>query len=176
MEFEILGWPEDGPALTLDHRVFSYAGKFVMTTTGKAVFREDDTIVAAASFSEDRTDPSTIWLRYLTVHNAHQGAGIGSKLAYSCRTRMEEHGYENVNIAVNNVYAFEAAAKAGFGYTGRTTGIAELVLSTSVPIGKNYRQALELFDERATLDDEEREFISSRISRGPPDQLSEPVW
>ena len=40
MEYELLGWPPDGPKLRLDYRRFSYAGKFVMTNTGKAVARD----------------------------------------------------------------------------------------------------------------------------------------
>ena len=39
MEPRLLGWPEDGPTLRLDHRRFSYAGKFVMSNTGKAVIQ-----------------------------------------------------------------------------------------------------------------------------------------
>ena len=39
MEPRLLGWPEDGPTLRLNHRRFSYAGKFVMSNTGKAVIR-----------------------------------------------------------------------------------------------------------------------------------------
>ncbi|MFD1686772.1 GNAT family N-acetyltransferase [Halobellus litoreus] len=42
MEFLVLGWPPDGPSLRLDYRHFAYAGKFVMSNTGKAVVRETD--------------------------------------------------------------------------------------------------------------------------------------
>jgi GNAT superfamily N-acetyltransferase len=41
MRFELVGWPDDGPKLALDYRAFSYAGKFVMTNTGKAVALAD---------------------------------------------------------------------------------------------------------------------------------------
>ncbi|ERH03826.1 MAG: hypothetical protein J07HR59_00951, partial [Halorubrum sp. J07HR59] len=37
MEFTVLGWPPEAPTLRLDFRTFAYAGKFVMSTTGKAV-------------------------------------------------------------------------------------------------------------------------------------------
>ena len=37
MRFELVGWPADGPKLALDYRAFSYAGKFVMSNTGKTV-------------------------------------------------------------------------------------------------------------------------------------------
>ena len=37
MEPRVLGWPADGPTIRLDHRRFAYAGKFVMSSTGKAV-------------------------------------------------------------------------------------------------------------------------------------------
>jgi GNAT superfamily N-acetyltransferase len=70
MEYELVGWPEDGPTLDLDHREFSYAGKFVMSNSGKAVVRsataagggdgrsgQDDSIVASGDTADaDATD------------------------------------------------------------------------------------------------------------------------
>jgi len=41
MRFELVGWPGDGPKLALDYRAFSYAGKFVVSNTGKAVALAD---------------------------------------------------------------------------------------------------------------------------------------
>ena len=82
MERLVLGWPSDGPTLRLDHRRFSYAGKFVMSNTGKAVVRDpgaatdreyDDAVLAAVAFNEDRTDPATMWLRYVTVRGDRRG-------------------------------------------------------------------------------------------------------
>ncbi|MDZ7746067.1 MAG: hypothetical protein U5K28_05970 [Halobacteriales archaeon] len=42
MEFETLGDATGGPKLRLNWRRFSYAGKFVMTNTGKAIFRDGE--------------------------------------------------------------------------------------------------------------------------------------
>ena len=94
MEWRLLGWPPDGPTLRLDHRRFSYAGKFVMTATGKAVLwnptaasdREyDDAVLAAVAFNADRTAPETLWLRYVTVRDDRRGeaSGPGSVSSWS---------------------------------------------------------------------------------------------
>ncbi|QCC47626.1 GNAT family N-acetyltransferase [Halobellus limi] len=58
MEFVVLGWPPDGPTLRLDYRNFAYAGKFVMSNTGKAVVREpsDREAGSAASDAADDSD------------------------------------------------------------------------------------------------------------------------
>ncbi|WP_276252945.1 GNAT family N-acetyltransferase [Halomontanus rarus] len=145
---ETLGWPPDGPTLRLDYRRFSYAGKFVMSNTGKAVVRagesesiEEETIetdgtdgdfetdiLAAIAFNEDRTDPDALWLRYVTVRADRRGNGIGPRLVRHVRDRALERGYDRLRIAVNNPYAYEALSRVGFEYTGETTGIAELLL------------------------------------------------
>jgi GNAT superfamily N-acetyltransferase len=61
MRFELVGWPEAGPKLVLDYRVFSYAGKFVTTNTGKAVALADsrgsDTDPASAPQHGDELPP-----------------------------------------------------------------------------------------------------------------------
>ncbi|MUV90296.1 GNAT family N-acetyltransferase, partial [Halapricum sp. CBA1109] len=49
MEYALLGWADDGPTLRLDHERFAYAGKFVMSATGKAVARADGDVLAAAA-------------------------------------------------------------------------------------------------------------------------------
>lgn len=143
MELELLGWPPDGPKLRLDHERFSYAGKFVMTNTGKAVARADgdgtdehgegytDDVLAAASFNEDRTDAETLWIRYVTVAKSRRGDGIGPELLAFVRDRAIDRGYARVRIAVNNPFAYEALYRAGFAFTGETTGLAELVLEHS---------------------------------------------
>ena len=197
MEFELLGWPPSGPTLRLDYRTFSYAGKFVMTTTGKAVIRgetetedaadtvaetealpdgvdptafEDD-VLAAVAFNEDRTDPDTLWLRYVTVHADHRGRGLGPRLLAFVARRARDRNYERCRIAVNNPYAYEAAYRAGFGYTGRRTGIAELVLER--PDSRDterYRDGLEQFRERE-LSASEREFLDRKLDSGPPEPV-----
>ncbi|WP_254767501.1 GNAT family N-acetyltransferase [Salinilacihabitans rarus] len=172
MEFEILGWPPDGPKLPLDHERFAYAGKFVMTNTGKAVAREDGGIVAAVAFNEDRTDDATLWLRYVTVAADRRGEGIGPRLLALVRDRALDRGYDRLRIAVNNPFAYEALYRVGFSFTGETTGIAELALAYPGPAddpdarAAAYRDGLDRFRER-DLSAAEREFLDSRGERPP---------
>lgn len=167
MEFVVLGSPPDGPKLRLDWRRFSYAGKFVMTATGKAVVRAGDAataddVLAAVAFNADRTDPGCLWLRYVTVREDRRGEGLGPRLCAFVAARATDHGYDRVRIAVNNPYAYEALYKAGFGFTGRETGIAELVLERPGDRSEaSYRAGLDRFRERE-LSDAEREFLDSR--------------
>ena len=147
MEFELLGWADDGPTLRLDYEQFSYAGKFVMSTTGKAVVR-DEAVVAAAAFDRDRTDDSTLRIRYVTVRRDRQGEGVGSRLLGTVRERAADRGFERVVMAVNNPFAYEAASKAGFGYTGEQTGLAERLMAWPAPDRtERYREGIESFRE-----------------------------
>ncbi|ELZ23892.1 N-acetyltransferase GCN5 [Haloterrigena salina JCM 13891] len=181
MEYDLLGWPPDGPKLRLDYERFSYAGKFVMTNTGKAVARTDENeIIAAVAFNEDRTDASTLWLRYVTVARDRRGEGIGPELLARVRDRALERGYDRLRIAVNNPFAYEALYRTGFAYTGETTGIAELVLEHPAPVDNEgnfdgepdakarYQAGLEEFRERE-LSDAETEFLESREGSEPPE-------
>jgi GNAT superfamily N-acetyltransferase len=179
MEFALLGWPPDGPTLRLDHREFAYAGKFVMSNTGKAVARPSDgdgrgqsdaddydDVFAAVSFNADRTDGDRAWLRYVTVRADRRGEGIGPRLVAFATDRLLDRGYDCVRIAVNNPFAYEALHKAGFGDTGERTGLAELVLEHPRPDdGAAYAAGLDAFRERE-LTDAEREFLAARD--GPP--------
>ncbi|APX95699.1 GNAT family N-acetyltransferase [Natronorubrum daqingense] len=193
MEFELLGWPVDGPTLRLDYERFSYAGKFVMSNTGKAVARTDaegddpnsdqqaDDIVAAVAFNEDRTDSSTLWLRYVTVERSHRGEGIGPNLCSFVRERALERDYERLRIAVNNPFAYEALYRSGFEFTGETTGIAELVLEYPSPNpvedtddtddtddrDECYQVGLEEFRDRE-LSEGEHAFLDDRRHDGAP--------
>lgn len=168
MELELLGWPPDGPTLRLDHRRFSYAGKFVMSATGKAVAREDGELLGAVAFNEDRTDASALWLRYVTVRADRRGEGIGPRLLAFVRDRARDRGYERVRIAVNNPFAYEACYRAGFGYTGRRTGIAELVLEhPDERSPERYREGLDEFRERDLSADEEA-FLDRKRGADPP--------
>jgi GNAT superfamily N-acetyltransferase len=179
---DVLGWhptspDETGPTIRLDWRRFSYAGKFVMSNTGKAVLREgrsengevDQSIIAAVAFNEDRTDPTTLWLRYITVREDRRGEGLGPVLCETVAERAEARGYGRVRIAVNNPFAYEALYKAGFGFTGRETGLAELVLErpspSSVDRTRRYCEGLDRFRDRASSE-AERRFLSGR--RKPP--------
>jgi GNAT superfamily N-acetyltransferase len=171
-ELELLGWPEDGPTLDLDHEAFSYAGKFVMSSTGKAVARADGEVVGAVAFNGDRTDPGVLWIRYVTVRADRRGEGVGPRLAGFVVDAAADRGYDRVRIAVNNPFAFEALAKAGFRYTGDRTGLAELVLErpadgVAEPDPDRYRAALDAFAER-DLAAEERAFVAEKRSTGPP--------
>jgi GNAT superfamily N-acetyltransferase len=185
VEYVLCGWPEDDPTLRLDYRRFSYAGKFVMSSTGKAVARErdaatgdadgsefDEAVVAAVAFNEDRTDPDTLWLRYITVRSDRCGEGVGPRLAAFAAERAAARGYDRLEIAVNNPFAYEALHKAGFGYTGRETGLAELVLER--PAGRPaerartaYHAGLDVYRER-DLSEPERAFLDARTDAEPP--------
>jgi GNAT superfamily N-acetyltransferase len=177
--YRVLGWPPDAPRLRLDHREFAYAGKFVMSNTGKAVAHEgpppspgvDDyaDVVAAASFNEDRTDEAACWIRYVTVRSDRRGEGVGPRLCSHVADAAERRGYERVRIAVNNPYSYHALHKAGFGFTGRETGLAELVLERPAP-ADGYRSGLDAFAER-DLSDEERSFLAAKRATGPPPRL-----
>jgi Acetyltransferase (GNAT) family. len=201
MEYTLLGWPPEAPTLRLDFRTFAYAGKFVMSTTGKAViratapherpptgaavgtdakagpeaidpevFRGD--IIGATAFNEDRTDDTTVWIRYITVHTERRGNGLGAKLAAFTADQIAGTGYDTVRIAVNNVFAYEALHKAGFGYTGRETGLAELVLERPGPDPSvRYQEGLDVFRER-DLSDGEASFLETRRGAAPPERVS----
>lgn len=174
MEFELLGWPSDGPTLELDWRSFAYAGKFVVSGTGKAVVRDDGAVVGALAFDEDRTDAAVLVFRYVTVRDDRQGEGIGSALLAFGRERALEREYERVRIAVNNPAAYVACYRAGFAFSGRTTGVAELVLEWPAPSdGPGFENGLRRFADR-DLDDERRRHLERRLERGPPDVVPVP--
>lgn len=214
VEFELLGWPADGPTLRLDYRRFSYAGKFVMSNTGKAVLKQmgsalpsstnDSTpvrelpyataVLAAVAFNEDRTDGSTLWLRYVTVDSEFRGQGLGPELILRVRDLALERGYDRLKIAVNNPFAYDALWKAGFAFTGETTGLAELILVHPVPprgtgtpraphtgpdddagsddrLVERYCAGLERFRaQERDLSPEEHRFLDRRLENGPPDR------
>ncbi|WP_254543929.1 GNAT family N-acetyltransferase [Halomarina pelagica] len=197
MQFAVLGWPEDGPTLRLDHRRFAYAGKFVMSNTGKAVALADGVapddlpaareapapaagVLAALSFNGDRTEPDALWIRYVTTRRDRRGEGIGARLVAFLVARARERGYERVRIAVNNVFAYHALSKAGFGYTGRQTGLSELVLERSIDRGADregrpvdrgrYREGLDVYAAR-DLTDHERAFVAAKREAGPPPMI-----
>lgn len=174
MECALLGWPPDGPTFSLDHEAFAYAGKFVMSDTGKAVVRDGGDRVGAAAFSPDRTDAGTLVIRYVTVRRDQQGEGIGPRLLRFVADRARDRGFETVRIAVNNPYAYEAAYRAGFTYTGEETGIAEVVLrdaAGATPSGDRYRDGLRTFEGR-DLPDDVAAFVERSGIEGPPEPVS----
>ncbi|WP_436903310.1 GNAT family N-acetyltransferase [Halovenus halobia] len=148
MEFECLGSEADGPTLRLDHEQFAYAGKFVMSRTGKTAVCEDGAMLGAVAFSEDTADPETVHLRYVTVREDRRGEGIGPQLLRFTAEQLDT--YEQVVIAVNNPIAYEACYRAGFAYTGEQTGIAELRLRYAPDNCdvERYREGFAVFRER----------------------------
>jgi GNAT superfamily N-acetyltransferase len=201
MEYTVVGWHDDpggGPQLRLDYRAFAYAGKFVMSSTGTAVARDDTdpweheggddepprigdpTVVGALAFNEDRTDPATLWLRYVTVRADRQGEDIGPRLVAFVCDRARERDYRRARIAVNNVFSYEALAKVGFAYTGRETGVAELVLERDLRgepslDAETYQRGLDVFRERDVSAAEES-FLDARAGdeAEPPGRVDAP--
>lgn len=190
MRFRLLGWPDDEPTLRLDWERFSYAGKFVMSNTGKAVLSEEtgpeadavdpEHVLAAVAFNEDRTDERTLWLRYITVRVDRRGEGLGPELVRETVDRARKRGYEEIRIAVNNPYAYEALWKAGFGFTGEETGIAELVLAyprgealdsnvDADSVVEAYRYGIARFEAREGLSENEVAFLAARRDAEPPE-------
>ena len=164
----MLGGPGDGPTLRLDHERFAYAGKFVVSRTGKAVAREEGEVLAAASFDRDRTDETVARIRYVTVRGDRRGEGIGPRLLSFLAARLLDD-VRRVLIAVNNAYAYEAAYKAGFSNTGERTGLAEAVLAR--PGDRStaaYRAGLAWLRERDGLTARERAFVDGRVGAAPP--------
>ncbi len=202
MEFVVVAASDKGATLRLDYRAFAYAGKFVVGSTGKAALYTPDgspaapgweperplpdgvdadaferDVVAAVSFSPDRTDPDRCRLRYITVHAACRGAGVGPELIARTVAWLADTGYDRVRIAVNNPFAYEACYKCGFAYTGETTGLAELELErpTDRPAAARddrgtYLSGIVAFRDRdADRTEAERRFLVSRIGERQPD-------
>ena len=208
MEFALLGWAEAEPTLRLDYRRFSYAGKFVTGGTGVAVIRGDaaeratetvdtdpesvaslpedveasdfaDDILAAIAFSPDRTDPSTLKIRYLTVRDDLRGDGqqLCPQLVAFLTAKAAAAGYDRIAIAVNNAFSYHALYKAGFTYTDRETGLAELVLDRpiaepAVASQSGYQRGLDVFRDRQGLSTAETEFLRDHSDVAPPGLLS----
>ena len=199
MEYALVCRPGEGATLRLDYRAFAYAGKFVVGAPGKSVIRTPDggpaapdwepdealpdtidpaafegDVIAAISFSPDRTDPDCCRLRYVTVHAARRGEGIGPRLIDETVADLAAEGFDRVKIAVNNPFAYEACHKCGFGYTGERTGLAELELERPVDAParvdpERYRDGMAAFRETdGELTRAERRFVAERLERGPP--------
>ncbi|CCQ34383.1 GNAT family N-acetyltransferase [Halorhabdus tiamatea] len=168
MEYSLLGWPADAPTLDLHHERFAYAGKFVVSSTGKAVVRADGSIVAAAAFDPDRTDEDCLRIRYVTVREDRRGAGIGSRLLRFVVVRAHERGFNEVKAGVNNPLAYEAFYKASLAYTGEQTGLAELVVSTAADRdAERYRAGLSTYRDR-DLTEQANAFLDAREDGDPP--------
>ena len=196
MRFTVLGAAGTGASCRLDYRAFAYAGKFVTGGTGKAVLETEDgspaapaweperpvpdtvdptdfdeAVVAAVSFSPDRTDPACCRIRYVTVHVARRGAGVGPTLVLQTVRWLSDAGYDQIRIAVNNPFAYEALYKCGFAYTDEQTGLAELELARPAAVvapartdADRYRAGLQWFrDDDTDRADAEQRFLASRL-------------
>lgn len=190
MNFELLGHPPDAPTLRLDHERFAYAGKFVLSSTGKAVARDPeepstgpdgqtttggsgtDGLVGATSFSGDYDDPDRTRIRYVTVREDRRGEGIGPRLLRFTADTLAEQA---VAIAVNNPMAYQAAYRAGFVWTGEETGMAELFLSYDPGTGTadRYRAGLDIFAER-DLPDPHQAMVDRHADGDPPPVVDVP--
>lgn len=157
-EHEVVGWSDE--TLELDGS-FAYAGKF-RVPSGKAVTRDTETgeKVAALSFSPDYADEDAVRVRYFAVRRNRQGEGIGSALLEHAADRLLER-YDAVRVSVNNPYSYEAATKAGFGWTGDTAGLAELVMQRPCDT-RRYEEGLRRLAER-DLSDGERDFVRRKL-------------
>lgn len=176
MKFELLGWSDEDVTLGLDYREFSYAGKFGTADTGKAVLTESGEVLAAASFSPDRTDEGHARIRYVSVREDRRGERLGPSLLVTLRSHLLDHGFDEVAIAVNNPYAYQAAYRAGFVWTGEESGIAELTLrSPASADAEAYRNGLRRFLERGSLSESERSFIVHRQTARPPRRIDPPA-
>lgn len=137
-----------------------------------------DDVLAAISFSPDRTDESTLKIRYLTVRSDLRGGGrqLGPKLV-AFLTRQAAGRYDRLEIAVNNVFSYHAVYKAGFGYTDRKTGLAELILERAADKPADtgqarYQHGLDAFRARAGLSDAETDFLAAHGDCSPPALLA----
>ncbi|MFB6232785.1 MAG: GNAT family N-acetyltransferase, partial [Haloarculaceae archaeon] len=127
----------------------------------------------------DRTDPSTLKIRYLTVRDDLRGDGrqLGPRLVAFLTTRAAAAGYDRIAIAVNNAFSYHALYKAGFTYTDRETGLAELVLDRPIsePAGASqsgYQRGLDVFRGRDGLSTGETDFLADHSNCTPPALLS----
>jgi len=137
-----------------------------------------DEVLAAIAFSPDRTDPSTLKIRYLTVRDDLRGDGqqLGPQLVAFLTTKAAAAGYDRIAIAVNNVFSYHALYKAGFTYTDRETGLAELVLARPTADAAasqgRYQLGLDVFRDRESLSTAEIEFLAAYSDSEPPALLS----
>lgn len=187
MRFELLGWPADSPRLDLDHELFAYAGNFRTGRTGIAVAsaRGGD-VVAAVSFDEDRAVGDALRIRYVTVREDRRGERIGPRLLAflrgrvlaedpqrahgSARSDRDERTVQRLRIGVNNPIAYQAAYRAGFGFTGDESGMGELVLEAPPPAERSparYRDGLARFADR-DLPPAQRAVLDRRGDGEPP--------
>lgn len=136
-----------------------------------------DDVIAAIAFNADRTDPTALWIRYVSVHAARRGEGHAPGLVAFLVDRARDRGYDRLRIGVNNPFAYEALYKVGFAFTGRETGVAELVLErpADAPADRDpetYRSGLDVYRGRGR-GDPEASFLEARVGADPPALVSD---
>ncbi len=127
--FEIVSQPGTTDTIELDHRIFPFAGKFGQRQTGTAVLKEDDSVVAALSFSPDRNQPHWCRIRYLAVARDRQGEELASRLAEQFVEWCATAGFEQLLITVLNPYLVVSLARVGFGFTGENGPTGGVILA-----------------------------------------------
>jgi len=172
---------DDAPAVESDDETAADTDPESVASLPDGVEERDfaDEVLAAITFSPDRTDSSTLKIRYLTVRDDLRGDGkqLGPQLVAFLTSKAAAAGYDRIAIAVNNAFSYHALYKVGFTYTDRETGLAELVLDR--PIGEpavasqsGYQRGLDVFREREGLSAAEIEFLSDHSNAVPPRLLS----
>jgi len=172
---------DDAPAVESDDETAADTGPESVASLPDGVEPSDfaDDVLAAITFSPDRTDPSTLKIRYLTVRDDCRGDGqqLGPQLVAFLTSKAAAAGYDRIAIAVNNTFSYHALYKAGFTYTDRETGLAELVLDRpiaepAVASQSGYQRGLDVFREREGLSASETEFLADHGDVAPPGLLS----
>ncbi|PSP79409.1 GNAT family N-acetyltransferase [Halobacteriales archaeon QH_6_68_27] len=184
MRFELVGWPADGPKLALDYRAFSYAGKFVMSNTGKAVALAGanegspagaDAAGATGGDASERPPPATDIDGVVDP----DGRILGAVAFNADRTDPKTWWLRYITVRGDRRGEGggprEALYRAGFAYTGEETGIAELVLACPPPDRSRatYQAGLDVFRARGP-DADERSFLDRKAGENPPDALDPP--
>jgi len=155
-----VGGYSEAPPLGLDHERFAYAGKFD-GKEGKFLTRDGADLVAALSFSPDRAHENAARIRYIDVRRDRRNEGIASSLLRYAADSLHRR-YDTVRIGVNRPFAYAAAYNADFGWTGETSGIAELVMEHPAPEDDRYEEGLREFVGRDLSEDGE-EFVRRRL-------------
>jgi hypothetical protein len=172
---------DDAPAVDSDDETATNTDPESMASLPDGVAESEfaDGVLAAITFSPDRSDSSTLKIRYLTVRDDLRGDGkqLGPQLVAFLTSKAAVANYDRIAIAVNNAFSYHALYKAGFTYTDRETGLAELVLDR--PIGEpavasqsGYQRGLDVFREREGLSTAETEFLDAYDDADPPSLLA----
>ncbi len=159
---EISSPPGEDDVLTVSHETFPFAGKFGRRATGTAIGLRGDEIVAALSFSPDRTDETCCRIRFLAVRRDRQREGLATTLVREFTAWALSEGYETVRISIDSPFAAVAVARAGFVFTGDTAPRGEVVFRYPGNGELTLEAALRCLLERP-LSVEQEHFIRARL-------------